>query len=176
MSDLISKLVNPDRSVSGFQSKFLDELYSDKEHYQRVKDSIYKYVIEKFPKESVPCCMERRFLDFPKLDFLSPAEETVVAAAILEMAKKINRAKYVLGTNVTLINFKVSDVDRNDVPMPDIELTIRCPVDEIPMTDKPFYFKGIFTKDKVYKEIVKAKITHIAYQTSSGAERFIITL
>jgi hypothetical protein len=160
---ILENNILPRKRITG--SKFLDSIYNDPVKYQK-----YQTVVDELRKEMETRKIEEaRFsqctlpLGFPKPMLLSDGEEQAIKQAVLEMARAINEGKYVLLSNFSILRFDVSDTDRTDFPIPYIKMTVRFPIDMLPKHG--FYLSGIFQKEKICREIVKAKIDKITFAT-----------
>ena len=112
-------------------------------------------------------------LGFDRPMLLSEIEEKSIANAVLEMARRINEHKYTMPDGIELVRIEVADYNQKDVPIPYIRLYVRCLKSIAPVHG--FYLRGIFNKEKILREIVKAKITKIVYLTESKEEKILMS-
>lgn len=163
-------------------SKFLNNLYSNPDKYKKLRKVVSGIVEEaeklKIEKEKLRIEREKYGdynlpLGFDKPMILSEVEEKSIGDAVLVMARSINEHKYTIPDGIELSRIEVADYNQKDVPIPYIKLYIKCLKDIAPV--RGFYLRGIFNKEKILREIVKAKITKIVYFTKSEEEKVLMT-
>ena len=169
------KIWPPPRDKQAKDSKFLDSLYNNPEKYKKIKKVVNDMMSEasalKIERAKYSNYVFPLGFDIPML--LSEVEEKAIGAAVLSMSRLINEHKYTILDGAELVRFEVSDHNQKDVPIPYIKLHIKCLKEIAPVHG--FYFRGIFEKEKILKEIIKAKITKIVYLTESKEEKVLLS-
>ena len=153
-------------------SNFLDNLYSNPDKYKKFR-SVVDDMLSELKTERLKYSDYNLPLGFDRTMLLSEVEEKSIADAILIMARSINEHKYTMPDGIELNRIEVADYNQKDVPIPYIRLHVRCLMDIAPVNG--FYLRGIFNKEKILREIVKAKITKIVYFTESKEEKILMS-
>jgi len=147
-------------------SKFLNNLYNDPIKYKKYKEVVDEMILSEIKKRNEEynnTFICRLPLGFPNLILLSEREEETISQAVLKMSINIYEGKYTMCSGFTMVGIECDDKNRDDMPIPYIHLSIRCPVDDVPKHG--FYLSGVFKKEKVMREIIGAKIDKITFLT-----------
>ena len=154
-------------------SPFLKKLYSsDKIFYNKYKETTNDILLNMKAHVKVPCSLP---VSFRKVMLLSEKEEVLFRNAVLDVAKKLGNQQYLICVNDTRMQrFEMPSATLPPGQIyPFITIHIMIPEDDKP--HKGFFFKGIFTRDTIYKEIEKITITAIVYDDNNGNERTLLT-